>query len=230
MRLFIILSSMLLIFTACKQDSHIDKEPMTFEFKFHDGTQGWTGGFADYPVGEDEDYELEFKHTPLPEPLNQEESALMLSGINMSDDLFMFVKRKVTGLEANGTYNTFFTVEFASNIPDGMIGVGGSPGESVYVKAGATALKPATEKDDMKYFRMNIDKGNQSEGGKDMIVLGDFSNDTDQEVYTLKTLQNEKAFTVTADENGEVWFLVGTDSGFESTTTIYYNKITVEME
>lgn len=230
MRQLFIFTTLLLAFGACKQDSHIKKEPMEFYFDFKEGTQGWTGGFADYPAGEEMAYELEFKHSPLPEPLDQDEGALMLTGRNMSDDLFMFAKRKVTGLKANGTYSVIFSVEFASSIPDGMVGVGGSPGESVYIKAGATALQPATEKDDMNYYHMNIVKGNQSQGGSDMVVLGDFSNDTDREFYTLKTLTNEKPFTVSADENGEVWILVGTDSGFESTTTIYYNKISVEMK
>ncbi len=154
----------------------------------------------------------------------------MLSGTNMSDDLFMFLKKKVSGLKANATYNITFTVEFASNIPDGLAGIGGSPGESVYIKAGATKTEPETVEDEMSYYRMNIDKGNQSQGGEDMVVLGDFSNDTDQEVYTLKTVANDDPMTVTANSNGELWIIVGTDSGFEGSTTIFYNLIGVELK
>jgi hypothetical protein len=34
-------------------------------------------------------------------------------------------------------------------------------------------------------------------------------------------------FTIRTDANGEVWVCIGTDSGFESRTTLYYNQITL---
>lgn len=207
-----------------------DVEPVEYSFEFSSDAEGWTGDFADYPVGEAESYELEFEHTTLPAPLDETEGALRLSGLNKSDDLFMFIKRKISGLEPNTTYYATFYVEFASNVPDGLFGVGGSPGESVYVKAGAAQTEPAPEEDDMDYYRMNIDKGGQSQGGADMVVLGYFSNDTDREEYTLKTVTNENRFTMTSNVNGELWLIAGTDSGFEATTTIYYNKFWVVFE
>ncbi len=39
-----------------------------------------------------------------------------------------------------------------------------------------------------------------------------------------------REFEVTADENGVLWFIVGTDSGFEGLTTLYYDTITVVLE
>lgn len=207
-----------------------DVEPVEFSFEFTSDAEGWVGDFADYPVGSAESYELEFEHTTLPASLDETEGALRLSGFNKSDDLFMFIKRKISGLEPNTTYYATFYVEFASNVPDGLYGVGGSPGESVFVKAGATQTEPDREEDDMNYYRMNIDKGGQSEGGADMVVVGDFSNDTDSDDYTLKTVTNDNRFSVTSDANGELWLIAGTDSGFEATTTIYYNKFWVVFE
>jgi hypothetical protein len=203
---------------------------MEFTFDFSGGANGWSGDFADYPIGEADSYELEFEVSTLPEPLDENEAALKLSGTNMSDDLFMFLKKKLKGLKADATYNITFSIEFASNVPDGTPGIGGSPGESVYIKAGAAQIEPATVEDDMDYYRMNIDKGNQSTDGEDAKVIGDFSNDTDKEVYTLKTVSNENPMTVTADSNGELWVIVGTDSGFEGNTTIYYNVIGIELK
>ena len=37
-------------------------------------------------------------------------------------------------------------------------------------------------------------------------------------------------FDVSADSNGVVWFIVGTDSGFEGLTTLYYDTISVVLE
>jgi hypothetical protein len=77
---------------------------------------------------------------------------------------------------------------------------------------------------------MNIDKGNQSIGGIDMIVIGDFSNGTDQNIYKIKQLTTTSPLNVRANQQGEIWLVIGTDSGFEGTTTIYYNFIQVVIK
>jgi hypothetical protein len=220
--------AILFVLFACSDKNLDQPDPVEYYFDFAQGTNGWTGDFADYPVGEENFYELVFEHDTLPEPLDQNQFALKLSGSNHSDDLFMFAKRKVSGLEPNKVYYITFTLEFASNVPDNMVGVGGSPGESVYLKAGATVIEPKKVTDSDNYYRMNIDKNNQSQSGEDMVVIGDFSNDTDQEAYTLKTVTNETPFGAETDENGNLWIIIGTDSGFEATTTIYYNSVKVE--
>lgn len=215
----------MILFAGCKEDDSSEKVTKTFTYTFSNDAEGWSGDFADYPIGEKENYELHFEYATLPSPLNTAEGALLMTGSNQSDDLFMFVKRKITGLSPGATYSVNFAVEFASDVPDGMVGVGGSPGESVFIKAGASQTEPVKVEASDDYYRMNIDKGNQSQGGDDMIVIGDFSNDTDSETYTLVERTNENPFQVQADSKGELWLIVGTDSGFEATTTIYYNTI-----
>ena len=74
---------------------------------------------------------------------------------------------------------------------------------------------------------MNIDKGNQSVGGKDATVVGTVENsstDCQQPVYETKMLANAGPFTVRTDAAGRLWFLLGTDSGFEGTTSLYYRQ------
>jgi len=220
--------AVLLVLFACSDKNLDQPDPVEFYFDFAEGTDGWTGDFADYPVGEEEFYELVFEHDTLPEPLDQNQMALKLSGNNHSDDLFMFIKRKVGGLEPNKVYFVTFTIEFATNVPDNTMGTGGSPGESVYIKVGAATTEPRKVKDDQNFYRMNIDKSNQAQNGKDMVVVGDFSNDTKQSVYALKTVTNQTPFGASTDENGNLWLIIGTDSGFEATTTIYYNSIKAE--
>ncbi len=204
-------------------------EPMTLVFSFPDDPQGWVGDFADYPVGREQDYELTFTYARLPAPLDTSRGALMLSGNNHSDDLFMFLKRRITGLEPGKTYALTFTVTFASNVADGMTGIGGSPGEGVLVKVGATAVEPVKIPDPNGHYGMNIDKGNQTNGGRDMVVIGDFSNDTDKNVYTLKTVGNATPFLARANDQGALWLIVGTDSGFEGKTTIFYDRIEIVL-
>lgn len=226
-----ILSLMILMMLlACGLvDDQPDNTGVKLIYNFTTNTEGWTGDFADYPVGEEEAYELEFGHSFLPAPLQITDGALKLSGINHSDDLFMFVKSEVTGLVPNREYRINVDVEIASDVADDMVGIGGSPGESVYVKAGATQDEPEIIEDEEGWYRMDIDKGNQAQGGEDMVVLGNFANGTDENIYTLKTLSNSSPIRVTSSNEGTLWLLFGTDSGFEGRTTIYINKIEVEL-
>lgn len=212
------------LLTAC-EDEEEQPQSVVYSYEFTSDNEGWTGGFADYPVGEETFYELNFSYGTLPAPLDQTEGAIILSGNNHSDDLFMYATKKVSGLQANTTYKVDMLVEFATDVADNTAGVGGSPGESVYVKAGASTAEPDRETDNLDWYRMTIDKNNQSQSGDDMIVIGDFSNDTDEPVYVLKTVTNSEEFTATTNANGEIWLIVGTDSGFEATTTIHYNRI-----
>lgn len=232
--IFISLSVLLLFFTGCKEDNEVSPtEPKEFTYNFGMNTEGWDGDFADYPNNPDvEDfYELEFSHSTLPHPLNTNEGALKQSGNNHSDDLFMFVKKKITGLKPNTNYDVKIEVEFATNVPNGSVGVGGSPGASVFIKAGASTNEPKKVLDNSdNHYRMNIDKGNQEQDGANMKLIGDFSNGTDLNKYKLKTLKTTNSIQVISNSNAELWVIVGTDSGFEATTTIYYNQITVKVE
>ena len=159
-----------------------------------------------------------------------------MQGHNRSDDLFMFLKREVDGLEPGATYQATFQLILASNVPEGLSGIGGSPGESVYVKVGATTEEPIVEEDPTDgWLRMNIDKGNQATEGDDMINIGDMANpnltpDTAGSFERMEQNSAGREFEVTADEDGTLWLIAGTDSGFEGLTNLYYDSITVVLE
>jgi hypothetical protein len=143
----------------------------------------------------------------------------------------MFIKKKIDGLLPNKNYNISLEIEFATNAPSGAIGVGGAPGEGVAIKAGTSTFEPLKVIDNSdNWYRMNIDKGNQQIDGNDMKKIGDFSNGTDLNTYKLKTLKTINPLNIKSNSNGEIWLIIGTDSGYESTTTIFYNMIKVNIE
>ena len=102
----------------------------TFTLDFNRGPQGFVGGFADYPPADSAIYELTSDYRTLPPPL-ESQSGLFLSGVNRSDDLFMFLKGPISGLLPGALYMVTVSLEIATNTPAGCLGVGGSPGESV---------------------------------------------------------------------------------------------------
>lgn len=203
----------------------------SLSYDFAQTDQGWTGDFADYPQGDSIAYELLFKHDTLPTNLNGGGTlkSLMISGNNLSDDLFMFIKKKISGLKPNTVYNTLFNVRFASNAPTGAVGIGGAPGESVILKAGVTLTEPMKILDVDSYYRMNVDKGSQLEEGEDMLNIGHIgvAPNTTQFTTIFRNNNSGSPFQFSSDNTGEAWVIVGTDSGFEGKTTLYYTKIDI---
>ncbi|HEY8468404.1 MAG TPA: hypothetical protein VIL18_02120 [Longimicrobiales bacterium] len=222
--------------SACDDSTSPEGENGVFDFRFTTGTHGWTPGFADYPVGEEQSYQLVAGHEELPAPLDQSRRGILLSGNNHSDDLFMFLKRQLTGLQPETEYDVAISVEFATNAAQGCFGVGGSEGESVVIKAGASAVEPDTvvkSEGVATMVRFNLDKGNQLEPGADAIVLGNIANsstDCGNAPYELKTLDSaDQELTAKTDANGRLWLFVGSESGFEAKTALYYTRIRAKL-
>lgn len=211
----------------------------TYKFNF-EKSDNFIVSFADYPKGQERFYELQFQSgSSLPTEIITKNHGLKISGNNHSDDLFMYAYKKVNGLKANTQYKVSFSLELASNAPLDSIGAGGSPGSSVFVKIGAVHKKPQRYLDKSQYYRMALDKGNQQLDGKDMVLIGTIGVDTYNDIYRLKTLpyqpdleMQEKLdnYKVSSNENGEVWIIFGTDSGYESTSTIFYTNLSVTFK
>jgi len=127
-----------------------------------------------------------------------------------------------------------FDVEIATNVPSGCFGVGGAPGEGVTVKAGVSLVEPDAVLDSAGYLRMNVDKGQQTNGGEAAIVLGDLANSRECDgnfVWETKRLNGDgQSLQITTDGTGSVWLFVGTDSGFESLSAVYYTRFQVSFE
>lgn len=223
---------LLIVLSSCSfSDDNPSISVFTASFDFSKSQDGWEGDFADFPANLEDSafYELKFAYTDLPSNLGAKKS-IMMSGNNHSDDLFMFIKRKIAGLIPNTNYTLVFEIELASDAPAGSVGVGGSPGESVYLKAGASSVEPVKVVQSNQYV-LNIDKGNQSTSGSNAIVLGDVAIPAGGYGFTLISRTNAsysaQPFIAQTNSAGEIWLLVGTDSAFEGTTTVYYTKMNI---
>lgn len=230
---------------ACDDSPTGTGDRLVLEPSFQTGaTDGWVVDFADYPQADEKEYDLESGVRSLPAPLDVSRKALYVSGSNHSDDLFMFLKRRVEGLTPGATYRVRFEVELATRAGSGCVGIGGSPGESVYLKAGATPAEPTVVRESDGYLRLTVDKGQQAVGSASIPTIGDVSNGSDrcdgEAPYRLKTVDSAlnqgvepaipAAIEATADSAGRLWLIVGTDSGFEGTTSLYYAGLRVTLE
>jgi hypothetical protein len=200
-------------------------------YDFAATNHGFVAGFADLPGDYDPAlYQLQSDHRQLPANLGAGK-ALFISGANRSDDLWMSWKKKITGLVPGTLYDISMDLEFASSYAEGLVGIGGPPGEGVTVKVGASPIEPQAAADSDGWLRLNLDKGNQSKSGKDLAAVGDVAKPDDgNENYVLLHRDNRALKrTVRAADDGSLWLTFGTDSGFEGTTSLYFTKLSAVL-
>ncbi|GEM_PF-5775480 len=210
------MKSILVAFAALLPFS-LPARSQTFAYSFGADYQGWTADFADYPVKDSVNWHLRHGIDTLPD-IRPKQSGLVIIGDNFSDDLFLWAKRKITGLSPNTSYTLVFAVEVATEIGRDMVG-----GGDLTLKAGATILEPRKidtiqpGQGGTPYFRMNIDKSNQSQPGKDMDTLGHVQHSfTDGRTHLVTMGNATHPFKVKTGPTGDLWLIVGAESAFET--------------
>lgn len=234
-----------LLLTACDDDDQQDIDPLPpAAFVFHTNfseESNWQAGFADYPKGKEDEWMLEAQAQAEFE-LETGGTAMgyRLQSFNKSDDTKMFLKQKVEGLKANAWYELMFKVGLASNVAGqgSCSGIGGSP-DALTVKLGAATTEPETiegSNGTEVYQYLNIDLGQQTQRGLDGMAAGNigidnFPNcDTQYDKFGVKTITTEaQSFQVRADDRGEAWVILATDSGFEGLSTIYFTEAAISF-
>jgi hypothetical protein len=220
------LNILFFVLAGCSSNSGIEQLEIVNDFSESD--DGWESGFADLPSGKKADFELESGRKELPSGIDG--FGMYLQGHNRSDDLFMYLTKQVTDLKPSTTFRVTFNIDLVTNVPSGWMGIGGAPGESVYLKVGASDHQPIVEDNGNGFLELNVDKGYQSNGGSEMFVIGNVASEDvmDETHFVIKSLFDE-GFEFTSDEDGNLWLIIGTDSGFEGLTTLYYSQIQVFM-
>lgn len=191
---------------------------VSFDFASADGS--WVAGLADYDPESIDDYQFQHGYRQRPSSTGKGGS-LFISGMNRSDDLFMYYKQRIGGLDRSAEYGFAFTISLASQYVS-ISGIGGDPARSVYLKACVSTFEPTLVMDGGT-ARLNIDIGHQSNQGANSVVLGDIEKPRDgTDSYRLIKRQSTKALLGTTDDDGGIWLLFGTDSGYEGETALYY--------
>lgn len=253
MRLLVITAILALLSTACAggDASAPDGSPrpsppdgadggeISLGYEFDGGSDGWASEVTDFTEATRPE-DLLSATTDMPADVSDEAGpgAFHLAASNRSDDLFLYMYRAVghkEGVAPGTTYDVTMTVSFASRAPSNCAGIGGAPGESVYLKVGAAPEEPlpAPVEGDS---RLTVDKGNQSSGGRYAVVAGDVANGIPCEEALEQdpppAAMIERTGTVegvTSTAHGRLWLFVGTDSGFEGRTSVYYDRIDVTL-
>lgn len=206
-----------------------------YEFDFSDSQDGWLPGFSGQSTRSEDSafYQLSFAYTERPASTGDQGKSLMLSGNNKRGSIFMFVKKQITDLQPNTNYTLTFKVEVASNIQklDPSAGVLYVP-TGTYLKAGASDVEPKSFIRNDTYV-MNIDKGDApDQTGQHMTIIGDISVPENSSGYSLINRSNATTtspayapFEARTNSDGDLWLIVGIDSGYAGLTRVYITNI-----
>lgn len=210
------------------------QERVVVSTNFEQGADGWTAIFADYPPAQSDNLNLEAEPRTAPQELAGAGQAFFIGGTNTPDSLMMLLTRRLGpehGIVAGQPYRVEYNIVFGSRAQSNCVGIGGAPGESVFLRAGATAVEPAVRDPmgDDSYRRLNINAGNQSTGGPAASPAGNIANgipcEQESPGFVRVARTHVHPFAVTANEDGELWLTVLTDSGFEGRTELYFLEI-----
>lgn len=223
------LAGALLLAAACSTDLGGPSEEVVLEYDFNiEEFATWTFGASDYDVSQEADIEFEATQKALPASVGNAQG-FFHAGTNLSDDLFMFFANEVSGFVPGRTYRFRFQLHHVTNYHSGCT-VG--TGASVYIKVGASLVRPETLVDGNRRV-MNIDKGEQAQGSATTQVLGDIRNGllgcpaTDPQYEVRSVGPAAGVVELTADDDGVIWFFFGTESAFETRHEIYFVRLLI---
>lgn len=228
--LFFGLLGLIVLLGACSAEQEL--RVYSFTFPFISSDQGWSGGFANYPsvpvdsIG----YHLHAAHDPLAYNINTDSTrmSMYISGNSLNNQLFMFLKRKITGLKPSATYEVMFTVRLASNLPTKQPTTPATLGELTHVRIGAMPEEPVLTAVDNVY-RITLGEEILDTSGTQLLTIGSVAVTSSTKAYTMITRNNTSATAVraTTNEAGELWLVVGTQGTASGKVTLYYTQIDV---
>ena len=202
---------------------------ITRSFDFGNGAQGWLPDFVGYTQFNQDTYEMVAELRPLPTELGVNGTGFFFQGHNRCDCLGMFLKRRLStadGIVAGQRYRLDYTVRLASKDQSGCIGAGGAPGESVRLYFGGAQIEPITFVGPYDTKRLNVESTVASLAGN--IANGQPCNLSSTPYISIER-PHQHTREVTADNAGNLWLFVGTGSGFEGLTKLYYQRIDVVL-
>jgi hypothetical protein len=213
---------------------------ITRSFDFRNGDLGWQAGFANYSPAmfvPGDPFPPLAEIRSLPTELGINGTGFFIQAANRSDAIVMFLKRRLNaadGIVAGQTYQLNFTVTFASSAQSGCFGVGGAPGEAVVMREGASPAEPLVLRNGSPPgLSMNMDIGGQSSSGLAASVSGNIANGipcgSAPPNYVQLQQSHQHISLVNAGSNGDLWLFVGTASGYEGVTGLYYQRIDVNL-
>lgn len=198
-------------------------------FDFEVDGPAWEGGISDYPADDEGSAEYTFKSIITPSNLVLEGSGLSISANNPHGDLFYFFNRQISGLVPGKKYK----VDFEFLVYTQLLTQSDNPSnEELYLKLGAVnykpELEPITGQNSEDFIALNVDKGTTNSGsGNDVVNIGSVKEFTSKIPEDIIGNNSDSQIEVKANPDGDIWIVIGIDSGVKSEMTFGLAALTV---
>jgi|GEM_PF-3320882 len=219
------------LFTSCSDDDAGGLSLSSDTYDFGLGIQEWDVDFVSYRIPKsylDSTHNLSAEYVDLPPNLGNRK-AIRISGTNVDGKLFMYMRKKLSGLEPNKDYTLAIGIELASSAQESL-----PEATNVLVMAGAFSEEPKKIASG-EYYVLNVDISNVNGYGSGLTSLGNIGTSTSgnehSDKYSLISFANNNTggdaipYHIRSNDLGEIWLIVGTESSFLGTTTVYYTKV-----
>ena len=217
---------LLLSLYGCSAEKRNDVNPVrTMISEFETGTEDWIGDYALYNRKDTTEIAFLMEKDSLPATIDSLKFSVRMEATNLSDSIFLFMKKKIIGLNPEKTYNVSFDINIGTNYPD----LADATGTKISLKAGASSTEPVKILN-AGYYNVSIKKGLWNVDGPEMVILGDITNGIGRATYQLVNRNSSsKNISVKPDSNGVIWVYVGEDSGYKGKTVLYFDNIKVVL-
>lgn len=213
--------------TAQEDDNEAEHVDLLTAFEFANGNQEWKGGISDFPIDYLDSVVYKINNEAVPNSLTSSGKALNISAVNPHRDLFYYFLRKESGLEPGERYKIDFEFLVYTQLTGKVDG-------DLYLKLGATNFPPelsprmsGTDKN-IELISLNVDKGDtNSASGTDVVNIGSIKEFTGEKPEVISGNNFDKRIEVVADRQGNVWLIIGVDSGISGQLTFGMAALTV---
>lgn len=232
MKYLVLVLFILLIGCSSDMDSEVD---ILTSFDFESGNQQWEGGYSDFPIDYADSINFKMNTDYIENAFTMADTKEGLSsGINVQadnphGDLFYYFSRKIIGMSSNQTYQLDFEFLVYAQLIDQPEKLSSN---ELYLKLGAVNYEPQLEEvvwsNNQEYKTLNVEKGElNSDGGVDMLNVGSIKDFTSEVPEIISGNTFDTNFEVKANDDGEIWILIGVDSGIRSQLTFGMEALTV---
>jgi len=213
------------------------KQELSFNSDFSNTNQSFEIDAADHQVEHSLNQFIISELVQLPSPYEYR-NGIEFSWNNYNEDIKGFIKKKVSGLNPNSQFIVEFSVNILTFMSEECLGIGGSPGKDVIVKASLLAQEPLKYIDDsglFPFYRVDIDENLY--GGDDVNYLGHIGlpvpcDDVflhQDPIWEIKHLTNEDNVSFSSGATGDAWIYVSIDSGVGGHQKVYITDVEVKV-
>jgi hypothetical protein len=236
--LLLILGSLLSL-SGCLNNGDESANPVLVSTTdFAEDAEGWEAQFSEYEPGLEDSLKLSFEHdTFMADESIGEVTAVVQSGYATNSDLFMYVKRQISGFKPNTDYKVIFTLQLIAQLNEDFSGDLSDDNNGSFLKVAAYTVEPDTmivddvDNPGKKTVITNFDKGNNRTTGPNMSLIGKLEYSYIDEIPTI-LIGSSKGDELlgTTDSEGKMWMMVGVDTNEPIYQSIFYSFIGIEFQ